>query len=319
MGPGGRVFCRVNGNGTKTMVGSAGYDSLRRPVLIEHDRDEQPQPVMLAKYRYGYDLSNNRLFEEKEHDPSRSRTFGYDLVDRLKEFARGVISGGTIPNPVHEEAFGLDGAGNRAEHGIDQATYTNAMDPLNRYVSTYDGSLNLAYDGRGNTVIYGDLLLTYDVYGRIVAASGPGVDAFYLYDGLDRRLLKRVNGEDTLFVMEGDRVLEDVDGSTGGVAKQYVWGSGIDDLVLFEAGQDLYHVHRDALGSPVLLTDSSGEAVEGYDYDPFGACQAEDLDGGGLVGNPYRFTGRRLDEETGLYYFRARHYSTEMGVSFRQA
>ena len=32
-----------------------------------------------------------------------------------------------------------------------------------------------------------------------------------------------------------------------------------------------------------------------------------------MVGNPYRFTGRRLDTETGLYYYRARHYSTEMG------
>ena len=142
MGPAGRVFHRVNGNGTKTMVGSADYDALRRPVLIEHDRDEQPQPVMLAKYRYGYGLSNNRLFEEKEHDPQESRTFVYDIVDRLTEFARGVISGGTIPNPVHEETFGLDGAGNRAEHNIDQATYTNAMDPLNQYVSTYNGSLD---------------------------------------------------------------------------------------------------------------------------------------------------------------------------------
>jgi len=53
--------------------------------------------------------------------------------------------------------------------------------------------------------------------------------------------------------------------------------------------------------------------VERYDYNPFGACVATDVNGGGLVGNPYRFTGRRLDSETGLYYYRARHYSTEMG------
>jgi RHS repeat-associated protein len=31
------------------------------------------------------------------------------------------------------------------------------------------------------------------------------------------------------------------------------------------------------------------------------------------VGNPYFFTGRRLDFETGLYYYRARMYSPDMG------
>ncbi|MFH1776675.1 MAG: RHS repeat-associated core domain-containing protein [Candidatus Omnitrophota bacterium] len=31
------------------------------------------------------------------------------------------------------------------------------------------------------------------------------------------------------------------------------------------------------------------------------------------IGNPYGFTGRRLDAETGLYYYRARMYSPELG------
>ena len=31
------------------------------------------------------------------------------------------------------------------------------------------------------------------------------------------------------------------------------------------------------------------------------------------MGNPYRYTGRRLDEETGLYYYRARMYSINIG------
>ena len=31
------------------------------------------------------------------------------------------------------------------------------------------------------------------------------------------------------------------------------------------------------------------------------------------MGNPYGFTGRRLDEETGLYYYRARYYSPKLG------
>jgi len=31
------------------------------------------------------------------------------------------------------------------------------------------------------------------------------------------------------------------------------------------------------------------------------------------VGNPYLFTGRRLDSETGLYYYRFRYYKSEVG------
>lgn len=33
----------------------------------------------------------------------------------------------------------------------------------------------------------------------------------------------------------------------------------------------------------------------------------------GSTGNPYRYTGRRYDPETGLYYYRARMYSPELG------
>ncbi len=33
----------------------------------------------------------------------------------------------------------------------------------------------------------------------------------------------------------------------------------------------------------------------------------------GLVGNPYMFTGRRFDIETGLYYYRARYYNPHIG------
>jgi len=33
----------------------------------------------------------------------------------------------------------------------------------------------------------------------------------------------------------------------------------------------------------------------------------------GLIGNPYMFTGRRFDIETGLYYYRARYYNPHIG------
>src|SRR5207342_2457594 len=35
--------------------------------------------------------------------------------------------------------------------------------------------------------------------------------------------------------------------------------------------------------------------------------------GSTTTGQPYRYTGRRFDEETRLYYYRARYYSPELG------
>ena|GEM_PF-1228242 len=203
--------------------------------------------------------------------------------------------------------------GNHKEHEKNSQLLSNSVDSKNRYAATYNGSLSLDYDPRGNTTQYGDLDLTYDVYGKVVGAEEPAMTAVYLYDASDRRVMSQVNGYATYFVLEGDRVLQEVDGNSTQVTKEFVWGSAIDELVILKLDGEIYHAHADALGSTALLTDATGNIVERYDYNPFGACVATDVNGGGLVGNPYRFTGRRLDSETGLYYYRARHYSAEMG------
>ena len=59
----------------------------------------------------------------------------------------------------------------------------------------------------------------------------------------------------------------------------------------------------------IALTDEfTGAIVESYAYGPFGA--SDEVSG---AGNPYRFTGRRLDDETGFYHYRARVYSVALG------
>ena len=70
----------------------------------------------------------------------------------------------------------------------------------------------------------------------------------------------------------------------------------------------MYYYHYDALGSVVALSNNSGNIVETYSYDVYGQP-----DSTGSVGNPYFFTSRRYDTETGLYYYRARYYNAEIG------
>jgi RHS repeat-associated protein len=57
--------------------------------------------------------------------------------------------------------------------------------------------------------------------------------------------------------------------------------------------------------------------IESYVYDPFGAvtiynAQAQQISQS-AIGNPYFFTGRRLDTESELYYYRYRMYSPTIG------
>jgi len=78
-----------------------------------------------------------------------------------------------------------------------------------------------------------------------------------------------------------------------------------------------YYYHFDGLGSVIALTDSSGKTVEIYRYSAFGQTTIYNAQNHPIaasqVDNIYYFTGRQLDTETGLYYYRARMYSPALG------
>jgi RHS repeat-associated protein len=72
------------------------------------------------------------------------------------------------------------------------------------------------------------------------------------------------------------------------------------------------------------ITNSGASVVERYAYDAYGCPTITDGAGNpvspnawgtphSVIGNPYLFTGRELDEETGLYYYRARFYDCAKG------
>lgn len=48
------------------------------------------------------------------------------------------------------------------------------------------------------------------------------------------------------------------------------------------------------------LTNSAGAVAQSYTYDSFGNT----TNSSGSVANPFRYTGRDFDSETGLYYYR---------------
>ena len=95
---------------------------------------------------------------------------------------------------------------------------------------------------------------------------------------------------------------------------------GIDEPISLTNTEDVnkragtYWFHRDGLGSVTEITDKHGKTIAYYDYSVYGQVTITTPNGKVLsesrVGNPYTFTGRRLDAETGLLYYRARMYFT---------
>ena len=114
----------------------------------------------------------------------------------------------------------------------------------------------------------------------------------------------------------GFQVIEERDAADA-LQARYTYGSGIDEPLTMERGGQTYYYHRDGLGSVSEISDQSGNLVERYEYDVYGAPTIFDSNDNVLnasaIGNPYLFTGRRYDPESGNYYYRARIYSPELG------
>ena len=52
---------------------------------------------------------------------------------------------------------------------------------------------------------------------------------------------------------------------------------------------------------PILETDGQGNQIELIDYYPYGNTRLDEK--AGPAENNYKYTGKELDEETGLYYY----------------
>jgi RHS repeat-associated protein len=69
------------------------------------------------------------------------------------------------------------------------------------------------------------------------------------------------------------------------------------------------YYHQDGLGTITSLSNSSGVLAETYTYDSYGKTTAST----GTLVNPFQYTGREFDSETGIYYYRARYFDPSAG------
>jgi len=100
--------------------------------------------------------------------------------------------------------------------------------------------------------------------------------------------------------------------STGAKTKHIFLGSNriaTASLRGAEGDEAISYYHSDHIGSSNIITDDSGQQAQLLEYTPFGTTSRNE----GTSDTSYRFTGKPLDQSTGLYYYGARYYDPELG------
>lgn len=149
------------------------------------------------------------------------------------------------------------------------------------------------------------------VMGRAVAHS---IEYAYRADGL--RYSKTVDGVTTYFNYDTEGNVQNEMDAEGEVQRSYLWAGG-RALCQYEKQYIpkryyLYNGHGDVVQVVEMGTDQNRKrvfnVVASYDYDPWGKDIAEAGEDNARFGGDtsIRYAGQMYDEETGLYYLRAR-------------
>ncbi|MGE0711197.1 MAG: Ig-like domain-containing protein [Planctomycetota bacterium] len=342
---GARPLASVTANSVLTQYG---YDAKRRITAVDHSHLGD----RVAGFTYTWGRGDNRASETKLATPAVmggtpqvSESYTYDSAYRV---TRVGFSDGRS-----DTTYLLDGVGNwieRVEGGqrLEANRRQNGTpgggsyvpDLTNEYfrLARFDAGGALlsdegqTHDRNGNRIADGKWRLFFDLFDRLVRVErrSDGVTVgTYRYDAAGRRVHKEFLNpataaqDEVFFVSDGAREVEELDGS-GALRADYVFGAlYVDNVVQMRrdrgAGLESFYLHANSLFSISAVTDSSGAVVERCSYSSvYGVASVTDAAGvprtaANEVGNPWRFTGRRFEAETSLYYYRLRYYDPEAG------
>ena len=296
------------------------YDGLsRRSGATQYQQSTTSSEILNSVYQYGPDT----LLDQKTDALKLGGTGGLDAVvqtfqhspaRQLVSYRASNLSGdsiqGLLPTPQEDEL------------GLVEYT-SNGLNQL-----TTRGTVNYAYDANGNMTSDGVRHYLYDGENRLLQvtdlASGDVVVRYH-YGPTGRRLMKQVylgglSGDEavTQYAYLGEEPILDIAVDSNGTARWanshlYVNGAGMDERLYVEshavAGVSRLFLGVNHQGSIITETDAETLILKGlHGYDAYGRTTPS-----ANAGQPFRYTGRRFDAETGLYYYRARYYSPELG------
>jgi RHS repeat-associated protein len=116
----------------------------------------------------------------------------------------------------------------------------------------------------------------------------------------------------TLYASYGDQELTEYAGTVGqpiSWSKRFIYGPGLDEPVAsYDPAGVLLYQFADVQGSVIAQINSAGQVTEKHGYTAYGLSNSL-----GTNTASYQYAGRRLDQDTGLYYNRARYYAPTLG------
>ncbi len=184
-------------------------------------------------------------------------------------------------------------------------TYTNpdhvhAVSGCSPESYDYDAAGNLTARRIGSTVIQS---YAWDAQNRLTASTIGSTTTTFTYDAEGKRVKKIIGTTPFIYI---DKLYEC---TTSASCSRYVF-SGEQRLSLIDSANAIFYYHSDHLGSSTVVTKGSGTAtelgskVQELTYEPYGKMRTKV----GSVDVHHKFTGKELDDSTGLYHYDARYY-----------
>jgi len=270
-------------------------DKLGRCTKIDHSAFSQTTG--------GFDPAGN-LLQLTTRDPQGKyeRSFSYDYLSQL-----------TNENGLSEHSYSYDSLYNRLSHN-DASYEVNSLHSV-----LTDSKHTYTYDSRGNrTAMKGSDTVTYkyDALDRLIEVQKEDKRFEYRYDACNRRIEKKVISQDEVHSTQYLYALENEIGAmqNNTIVELRVLGEGLGAEIGAAVAHELYGktyvpIH-DRQGNVSVLFDQDGNLAETYRYDAFGN---ETVYSNVPTRNPWRFSSKRVDEETGFVYFGRRYYDPSLG------
>jgi RHS repeat-associated protein len=334
----------------------AGLDRFLRPIDVQWLQFGGGSSV-LVQLGHGYDPDSNRLYRKNmvaaDAGKKYDQLYAYDNLNRLQDMQRGLWGAGHTPpwTKAFEQQWNLDKAGNwsgfnqdntgSGTWSLEQARVTNKGNEIVEIAAAVGPEWETpAFDAVGNMRFFPKpeapeegFTGVYDAWNRLVKVKdGSSLIVEYAYDGRNYRLVKETY-EDGSQVAEYHfyytsrwQLIEErlASPNPDDVRKQYVWGIGINELILrdrdtggtSELDERLYAL-QDTHYDVTCLVDKDGQPVERYEYEAYGKPQVLEADFDPRTTSDYDwevlYSGYLLDSETALYYVRYRYYHATLG------
>jgi RHS repeat-associated protein len=282
-----------------------------------------------GNFAFTYDANNRRTTRTMPN--GIISIYSYDNANRLTGI-QTTKSGTTIDSLTYT----LDNVGNRTNKNQNITSTSYTYDDIYRLTNASPTGTttpeNYTYDAVGNRQTSGHeqfpqtnatTVYSYDDENRLTGVTitqGSNVkQRSFAYDPFGRRIKKTI-AQDTIgndcqgscpritnYVYDGQNIIMEYDQNNNIIAK-YTHGPNIDEPLAVSQGTNIYYYHADGLGSITALSNTSGTIVQTYPYDSFGNITAT-----GSISQPFTYTAREYDSETGMYFYRARYYDPKVG------